>query len=60
MLANFKPTKAPNQRWPKLPRIEYPEDSLVQSYYARHPEVPLPPWGIMHHWALVISMFQEP
>lgn len=39
LVSPIKKSKAPNERWPKVPRIEYPEDRLVQSYYARHPEV---------------------
>ena len=39
LVSPIKKRKAPSERWPKVPRIEYPEDRLVQSYYARHPEV---------------------
>ncbi|CAL5224825.1 g7576 [Coccomyxa viridis] len=38
LVSPIKKSKAPTERWPKVPRIEYPEDRLVQSYYARHPE----------------------
>ena len=49
LVSPIKKTKAPNERWPKVPRIEYPEDRLVQSYYARHPEV-----RSLHHCQLEI------
>ncbi len=39
MLSALKRKKSPREAWPKTPRIEYPEDPLVQSYYARNPDV---------------------
>ena len=39
MLSALKREKSPREAWPKAPRIEYPEDRLVQSYYARNPDV---------------------
>ncbi|CAK0787820.1 hypothetical protein CVIRNUC_011042 [Coccomyxa viridis] len=38
MLSALKRKKSPREAWPKTPRIEYPEDPLVQSYYARNPD----------------------
>lgn len=34
------------EKWPKPPKIKYPEDPLVESYYARHPDSKFTPFKL--------------